>query len=97
MLKHQNISMKKHSLNLRSTLKPKVELSKQTKKINKIETEISDIHDSKNNEKESYFRTTIYLPIALHTELKVYVAQNNGLSIKEFITEAVREKLRRNT
>ncbi len=97
MLKHQNIIMKKPGLNIRSTLKPKVELGKQPKTINKIETKISEIHQSKNNENEEYFRTTIYLPKALHTELKVHVAQHFGLSIKDFITEAVREKLNINS
>ncbi|MCW3805741.1 hypothetical protein [Plebeiibacterium marinum] len=85
--------MKKQSLNIRSTLKPKVELTKQPKQIRKIEDDISEIHHSRKKEMEDYFRTTIYLPKTLHTELKVYVAQNKGLSIKEFITEAVREKL----
>ena len=88
--------MKKQSLNIRSTLKPKVELKKQPKEIRRIENDVSEIHNSRKNEKEDYFRTTIYLPKTLHTELKVHVVQNKGLSIKEFITEAVREKLLKN-
>ncbi|PWE00024.1 ribbon-helix-helix domain-containing protein [Marinilabilia rubra] len=79
---------------LRDTLSKKKELPIKEKRAKSIEKEVTNIHAPK-KASEVYFRTTVYLPKQLHKELKVFVAQNEGLSLKEFITEAVQEKLNR--
>jgi len=85
--------MKKNT-SLRDTLNKKVDFPEKPKVEKNIEKGVSEIHHSK-EEAEEYFRTTVYLPKWLHKELKVFVAKNEGLSIKEFITDAVEEKLNR--
>lgn len=85
----------KKTNSLRDTLTKKVELPAKPKMANTIEKEVSIIHNPKQSVEE-YFRTTVYLPKWLHKELKVFVAKNEGLSLKEFITEAVQEKLNKN-
>ncbi len=83
--------MKKQKLDIRSTLKPKIDLpDQQPKQLDKIKKSINEIHITK---KEEYFRTTIYLPKHIHTELKVFVAQHSNLTIKDFIIDAVTLKL----
>lgn len=93
MLGHKNINMKKQTLNIKSTLSNKVSLSKKPKAIDVIKTEIEDIHKTPKVTQDEFFRTTVYLPKSLHKELKVFVANSDGLTMKDFIVEAVMEKL----
>lgn len=84
----------KKTNSIRDTLQKKVELPKNMKAQHTIEKSLKDIHQIESSE-ESYFRTTVYLPKSLHKELKIYVASQEKHSIKEFITQAVQEKLKR--
>ncbi|WP_430809477.1 MULTISPECIES: hypothetical protein [unclassified Carboxylicivirga] len=87
--------MKKQTLNIKSTLSNKVSLSKKPKAIDVIKTEIEDIHKTPKVAKNEFFRTTVYLPKSLHKDLKILVAQSDTLTMKDFVIEAVQEKLQR--
>lgn len=90
---HKNIKMKKQTLNIKDTLSSKISLPKKPKSIEEINSEIAGIHKTPNTPKDKFFRTTVYLPKSLHKQLKVFVANSDGLTMKDFIVQAVKEKL----
>ena len=96
MLGHKNIKMKKQTLNIKNTLNSKVSLPKKPKSLEAINSEIADIHKNTNTQKDELFRTTVYLPKSLHKQLKVFIANSDGLTMKDFIVEAVKKKLAAN-
>jgi len=92
-LNSNKIHMKKQTLNIKSTLSNKVSLSKKPKAIDVIKTEIEDIHKVPKATSDELFRTTVYLPKSIHKELKIFVVNSDGLTMKDFIIEAIKEKL----
>ena len=77
--------MKDKRVDLRSTLNKKVALNNSAKNIESINQKVSEIHQKGHNE---IIRTTIHLPIDIHTKIKMYCVAN-GMSFKEYVTETL--------
>jgi hypothetical protein len=81
---------------LGSTLKKKIDLPKNEKKIEEVEKKVKELHNNiKPVVEESLMRTTIFLPKEMHTKIKVYCAGQEKLNIKDFITDAISEKCKK--
>jgi len=75
--------MNKQKPNLRSTLNKKVPLNKNEKELSSIESSINSIHHP---DRGDIIRTTILLPMEIHTKIKLYCVKH-GISLKEYVTD----------
>ena len=79
--------MKNERVNLKSTLAKKVTLQSNTKNIEIINKQISEIHNKGGVE---IVRSTIHLPRDIHTKIKMYCVAN-AVSFKDYVTDILIE------
>ena len=68
--------------------------NEESKDVMQIEAELSKLHpDEKIIDKKDSVRTTLYIPKSLQKKMKLYCAEND-ITIKDFIGDLIRQKLK---